>query len=72
MLCDQNVPTARKIFRNHQVQSFQKVELAQKRALKDDSNDTPQPIWVEPCQNLYWGLGLSRLILIPSKGFGRA
>ena len=37
------------IFHNHQVSSFQKVQLTQKRAYHDDSNDTPQPTWVEPC-----------------------
>ena len=55
-----------------EITNFSQPELPWKRANLDDSNDTPEPIWVEPCQNLYCGLGLSRLILILSEGFGRA
>ena len=65
-------PTVRKFFRNEELLSTSKMRLPQKRDLQDDSNDTPQPIWVEPCQNLYWGLGLAWIILILSKCFGRA
>ena len=64
--------TLRKIFLNKEFLSTQKMRLPQKRVHQDDSNDTPQPMLVEPCQNLYCGLGLFRLILIHSKGFGRA
>ena len=62
----------RKIFPNEELLSTLKMRLPQKRALQDDSNDTPQPIGVEPYQNLYWGLRLDWIILIPSKDFGRA
>ena len=58
--------TERKIFRNALLLSTLKMRLPQKRALRDDSNDTPQPMWVEPGQNLYSGLGLACIILILS------
>ena len=61
-----NTFTVRKIFRNKEFLSTPKLRLPWKRVHQDDSNDTPQPMWVEPCQNLYCGLGLSRLILIHS------
>ena len=64
--------TLRKIFPNEEFLSTQKMRLPQKRVHQDDSNDTPQPMWVEPCQNLYCGLRLAWIILIHSKGFGRA
>ena len=46
-----------KIFRYEELLSTLKMRLPQKRAHQDDSNDTLQPIWVEPCQNIYCGLG---------------
>ena len=64
--------TVRKIFLNKEFLSTQKMRLPRKRVHQDDSNDTPQPMWVEPCQNLYCGLRLAWIILIHSKGFGRA
>ena len=64
--------TVRKIFLNNEFLSTQKMRLPQKRVHQDHSNDTPQPMWVEPCQNLYCGLRLAWIILIQSKGFGRA
>ena len=64
--------TVRKIFLNKEFLSTQKMRLPRKRAHQDDSNDTLQPMWVEPYQNLYCGLGLAWVILIHSKGFGRA
>ena len=48
------------------------MRLPWKRVHQDDSNDTPQPMWVELCQNLYCGLRLAWIILIHRKGFGRA
>ena len=66
------VVTVRKIFLNKEFLSTQKMRLPQKWVHQDDSNDTPQPMWVEPCQNLYCGLRLAWIILIYGKGFGRA
>ena len=38
-----------KNFRYKELLSTLKMWLPQKRAHQDDSNDTPQPIWLEPC-----------------------
>ena len=45
-------PKVRKIFPNEKLLSTSKIRLPRKRSLQDGSNDTPQPIWIEPCQNL--------------------
>ena len=58
--------TVRRIFWKH----LKIKAVIKQRAHRDHSNDTTQ--FTKPCQNLYQGLGLSRLILIHSKGFGRA
>ena len=64
--------TVRKIFLNKEFLSTEKMRLPRKWVHQDDSNDTPQPMWVEPCLNLYCGLRLAWIILIHSKGFGMA
>ena len=57
----------RENFRIEELLSTSNMRLPQKRALQDDLNDTPQPLWVEPCQNLYWELGFALIVLIPTK-----
>ena len=67
LVCEPSV-TMRKIVLNIEFLPTQKMRLPQKWV----HHDTLQPMWVEPFQNLYWGSGLAWIILIHSKGFGRA
>ena len=71
LVCEPSV-TMRKIVLNIEFLPTQKMRLPQKWVHQDDSNDTPQPMWVESCQNLHCGLRLAWIILIHSKGFDRA